>query len=81
MTTCVDGVSFAGHGLPEYRLALGADVNLFSLYLKRMHLILSDGLFVMPFAALKLGNFNAAIFYNEELSSKWFVLQVQIMLK
>lgn len=66
--TLVDGVSFAGHGLPDID-ALGADIYLFSLYKAYgTHL----GVMVIRNAiADKLGN--QAHYFNEAYRQKWFV--------
>ena len=68
VTTVVDGVSFAGHGLPDVD-ALGADIYLFSLYKAYgTHL----GVMVIRDAvADKLGN--QAHYFNNAYRQKWFV--------
>ncbi|HLO93808.1 MAG TPA: aminotransferase class V-fold PLP-dependent enzyme [Burkholderiaceae bacterium] len=66
--TVVDGVSYAGHGLPDVR-ALGADIYLFSLYKTfGPH----QGLMVIrEETAQFLGN--QAHYFNEAHLHKWFV--------
>lgn len=68
VATVVDGVSFAGHGLPDVD-ALGADIYLFSLYKAYgPHL----GVMVIRDAmADKLGN--QAHYFNKAYRHKWFV--------
>ncbi|ETI62270.1 aminotransferase class V-fold PLP-dependent enzyme [Marinomonas profundimaris] len=68
VVTLVDGVSFAGHGLPDVG-ALGADIYLFSLYKAYgTHLgvmVIRDDM------ADKLGN--QAHYFNQAYRQKWFV--------
>ncbi|WP_137170174.1 aminotransferase class V-fold PLP-dependent enzyme [Marinomonas sp. FW-1] len=68
VTTVVDGVSFAGHGLPDVD-ALGADIYLFSLYKAYgTHL---GAMVIRDAVADKLGN--QAHYFNNAYRQKWFV--------
>ncbi|MBJ7554827.1 aminotransferase class V-fold PLP-dependent enzyme [Marinomonas spartinae] len=66
--TVVDGVSYAGHGLPDVS-ALGADIYLFSLYKTfGPHL---GAMVIRSEMAEKLGN--QGHYFNSALKNKWFV--------
>lgn len=66
--TLVDGVSYAGHGLPDVG-ALGADIYLFSLYKTfGPHL----GMMVIRNAVAELLG-NQAHYFNGAYKAKWFV--------
>lgn len=68
VTTVVDGVSFAGHGLPDVA-ALGADIYLFSLYKAYgTHL---GVMVIRSEMADVLGN--QAHYFNQAYRHKWFV--------
>jgi selenocysteine lyase/cysteine desulfurase len=68
VTTIVDGVSYAGHGIPDVD-ALAADVYLFSLY-KTFGPHLGVMVIRQPIAEL-LGN--QAHYFNGDYIHKWFV--------
>ncbi|SBS25036.1 Cysteine desulfurase [Marinomonas spartinae] len=66
--TVVDGVSYAGHGLPDVS-TLGADIYLFSLYKTfGPHL---GAMVIRPEVAEKLGN--QGHYFNSAFKNKWFV--------
>ena len=68
VTTVVDGVSYAGHGLPDVA-ALGADIYLFSLYKTfGPHL---GAMVIRRATAQALGN--QAHYFNGDYIHKWFV--------
>ncbi|MDH2433690.1 aminotransferase class V-fold PLP-dependent enzyme [Pokkaliibacter sp. MBI-7] len=68
VTTVVDGVSYAGHGLPDVA-ALGADIYLFSLYKTfGPHL---GAMVIRHATAQYLGN--QAHYFNAGYIHKWFV--------